>query len=96
MSLKQVYPKAKLLPALKSKEEIAAKVQNLQPYAFDVSWPALNKELVDAIHSKGIRIFSDLLGPFDQTTNYTKAKELKIDLIQTDQVQLVKETLFSR
>jgi glycerophosphoryl diester phosphodiesterase len=96
MSLKQVYPQAKLLPALKSKEEIATKVQNLQPYAFDVSWPALNKELVDAIHLKGIRIFSDLLGPFDQTTNYTKAKELKIDLIQTDHVQLVKETLFSR
>ena len=95
MSLKQVYPQAKLLPALKSKEEIAVKVRNLQPYAFDVSWPALNKELVDAIHSKGIRIFSDLLGPFDQTTNYTKAKELKIDLIQTDHVQLVKETLMS-
>lgn len=95
MSLKQVYPKAKLLPALKNKEEIAAKVQNLQPYAFDVSWPALNKELVDEIHSKGIRIFSDLFGPFDQTTNYTKAKELKIDLIQTDHVQLVKETLIS-
>lgn len=93
MSLKQVYPQAKLLPALKSKEEIAAKVQNLQPYAFDVSWPALNKELVDAIHSKGIRIFSDLLGPFDQTTNYARAKELKIDLIQTDHVQLVKESL---
>lgn len=95
MSLKQVYPKAKLLPALKNKEEIATKVQNLEPYAFDVSWPALNKELVDEIHSKGIRIFSDLLGPFDQTTNYTKAKELKIDLIQTDHVQLVKETLMS-
>ena len=95
MSLKQVYPEAKLLPALKSKEEITNKIQNLQPYAFDVSWAALNKELVDAIHSKGIRIFSDLLGPFDQTTNYTKAKELKIDLIQTDHVQLVKETLMS-
>lgn len=95
MSLKQVYPKAKLLPALKNKEEIAAKVQNLEPYAFDVSWPALNKELVDEIHSKGIRIFTDLLGPFDQTTNYTKAKELKIDLIQTDHVQLVKKTLMS-
>ena len=93
MSLKQVYQTAKLLPALKSKEEIAAKVQNLEPYAFDVSWPALNKELVDAIHSKGIRIFSDLLGPFDQTTNYARAKELKIDLIQTDHVQLVKESL---
>ena len=95
MSLKQVYPKAKLLPALKNKEEIATKVQNLEPYAFDVSWPALNKELVDEIHSKGIRIFSDLLGPFDQTTNYKKAKELKIDLIQTDHVQLVKKTLMS-
>ena len=95
MSLKQVYPKAKLLPALKNKEEIASKVQNLHPYAFDVSWPALNKELVDTIHSKGIQIFSDLLGPFDQTNLYRKAKELKIDLIQTDHVQLVKETLMA-
>lgn len=93
MTLKQVYPTAKLMPALKNKDEIPLKVQNLQPYAFDVSWPALNKELVDAIHSKGIRIFSDLLGPFDQIPNYAKAKELKIDLIQTDHVKSVKETL---
>lgn len=93
MTLKQVYPTAKLMPALKNKDEIPLKVQNLQPYAFDVSWPALNKELVDTIHSKGIRIFSDLLGPFDKTENYLKAKELKIDLIQTDHVKSVKETL---
>lgn len=93
MELKQVYPTAKLMPALKNKDEIPLKVQNLQPYAFDVSWLSLNKALVDEIHSQGIRIFSDLLGPFDQTANYTKAKELKIDLIQTDHVELVKETL---
>jgi glycerophosphoryl diester phosphodiesterase len=93
--LKEVYPQAKLLPALKNKGEIDAKIQNLRPYAFDVSWPALNKELVDEIHSRGIRIFSDLLGPFDQTTNYAKAKELKIDLIQTDHVKLVRENLMT-
>lgn len=92
-TLKHVYPTAKLLPALKNKDEIALKVRNLEPYAFDVSWLSLNKELVDAIHSKGIRIFSDLLGPFDQIPNYAKAKELKIDLIQTDHVKLVKETI---
>jgi len=93
MELKQVYPTAKLLPALKNKEEIAQKVQNLRPYAFDVSWLSLNKALVDEIHTQGILIFSDLLGPFDQIPNYTKAKELKIDLIQTDHVKLVKETI---
>lgn len=91
--LKDVYPQAKLLPALKNKDEIPLKVKNLQPYAFDVSWLALNKELVDEIHSRGIRIFSDLLGPFDQTENYLKAKELKIDLIQTDHVKSVQKTL---
>jgi len=96
MTLKQVYPTAKLLPALKNKDEIAQKVQNLHPYAFDVSWLSLNKALVDEIHSQGILIFSDLLGPFDQLPNYTKAKELKIDLIQTDHVKLVQETLMIR
>jgi len=93
MNLKQVYPKAKLLPALKNKEEIAQKVQNLNPYAFDVSWLSLNKVLVDEIHGQGILIFSDLLGPFDQIPNYAKAKELKIDLIQTDHVKLVQEAI---
>lgn len=91
--LKGVYPQAKLLPALKSIEEIPLKYQNLKPYAFDVSWLSLNQALVDEIHSKGILIFSDLLGPFDRTENYLKAKDLKIDLIQTDHVKLVKESL---
>jgi glycerophosphoryl diester phosphodiesterase len=90
--LKQVYPQAKLLPALKNKEEIFAKTSSLQPYAFDVSWPALNQELIDEIHSKGIFVFTDLLGPFDKPENYIKAKKLKIDLIQTDHVKSVKET----
>lgn len=94
--LKEVYPQAKLLPALKSKEEIQLKVKNLQPYAFDVSWLSLNQALVDEIHSKGILIFSDVLGPFDKTENYLKAKELKIDLIQTDHVKSVKESLTIR
>ena len=93
LSLKQVFPKARLMPSLRKKEEILTKIASLNPAAFDASFLNLTQEMVDEIHSKNIRVFTDLLGPLDTETKYKKATQLGVDLIQTDKPKLVLETL---
>jgi glycerophosphoryl diester phosphodiesterase len=87
--LKQIQPKAKLMPGLKSRAEIEGKLMRLNPYAFDVSFSILDEDLVHEIQGKGVQVFSDLLGEWDQEKYYQKALDLKIDLIQTDRVKSV-------
>lgn len=93
LSLKQVFPQARLMSSLRNKEEIQTKIASLHPTAFDASFLSLTQEMVDEIHSKNIRVFTDLLGPLDTETNYKKAAKLGVDLIQTDKPKLVLETL---
>ncbi len=92
-NLKMEFPAAKLMPSLKNKAEIEAKIARLKPYAFDANWLAISPELVQEIHTRGIKIFTDVLGPFDQQANYQKALSLGLDLIQTDKPRLVQKTL---
>jgi glycerophosphoryl diester phosphodiesterase len=91
--LTSVFQGAKLLPALKNKSDIMAKFNKLKPYAFDASWLSLTKEMVDEIHRLGVKVFTDLLGPLDTEINYIKAREMGVDLIQTDRILVVQKTL---
>lgn len=93
LALKKVYPKAKLMPSLNKAEEIADKVQRLNPYAFDVRWTILNENLVAEIHTHKVKVFTDVLGLLDNRSNYKKATTMGIDLIQTDYVRKVYQTL---
>ena len=91
--LTSVFEGAKLLPALKNKTDIMAKFNKLKPYAFDASWLSLTKEMVDEIHRLGVKVFTDLLGPLETEINYIKAREMGVDLIQTDRILVVQKTL---
>jgi len=93
LSLKTEYPQARLMPSLRKKEEIASKIAALHPYAFDANFLSLTSEMVAEIHAANVQVFTDLLGPLDSETNYTKAAELGVDLIQTDKPALVLKTL---
>jgi glycerophosphoryl diester phosphodiesterase len=93
LSLKQVFPQARLMPSLRKIEEIQTKIESLHPAAFDASFLSLTQEIVDEIHAKKILVFTDLLGPLDTETNYKKASQLGVDLIQTDKPYLVLKTL---
>ncbi|MGA0555233.1 glycerophosphodiester phosphodiesterase [Larkinella sp. VNQ87] len=92
-SLKQVSPTAKLMPSLRNADELPGKMQQLQPYAFDVRWASLTPELVQQIHAHGIRVFSDALGFFENAEQYLKAARLGVDVIQTDYVLRVSQAL---
>lgn len=89
--LSSVFEGAKLLPALKNKTDIMAKFNKLKPFAFDASWLSLTKEIVDEIHQLGVKVFTDLLGPLDTEINYIKAREMGVDLIQTDRMLVVQK-----
>ncbi|UFH53496.1 glycerophosphodiester phosphodiesterase family protein [Spirosoma sp. KNUC1025] len=91
--LQKIAPTTKLMPALKKVEDISRKVNRLHPYAFDVSWPFLDKSLVNQIHQQRIRVFTDLLDEADSPEQYRKAAQLGVDVIQTDHVMRVYQTL---
>lgn len=93
LALKQVAPLARLMTSLQKAEEVPEKISKLNPYAFDLNWLAVNKALIQQIHKKGIKAFSDLLGPLDSPEQYRKAAQLKLDIIQTDYVVKVYQTL---
>jgi glycerophosphoryl diester phosphodiesterase len=95
LSLKKLFPKAKLLPALDAPNEIKIKSEKLKPYAFDVRWNILNDSLVNAIHRENIKVFSDVLAFTDTPQNYQKAVKMGIDVIQTDNVRTVYRTLLN-
>lgn len=93
LSLKTEFPEARLMPSLRKKEDIALKIATLHPFAFDASWLTLTPEIIKEAHANGIQIFTDLLGPLDQETNYQKAAKMGVDLILTDKPTLVLKTL---
>jgi glycerophosphoryl diester phosphodiesterase len=84
--LKEVFPTSKRMPSLNAVSDIDAKISRLKPYAFDVSWKILNENLVQYIHEKKVKVFTDVLGLLDNRINYQKAIDWKVDLIQTDHV----------
>ena len=92
-SLKQVAPKAKLMPSLKNADELSAKIEKLHPYAFDVRWSLLTPALVRQIHDQSIQVFSDALGFFEHADHYKKAAQMGLDVIQTDYVLKVRQAL---
>ncbi|GAB4034838.1 hypothetical protein GCM10028774_22600 [Spirosoma jeollabukense] len=96
LALQKAAPTAKLMPGLKKIDTLADKINKLHPYAFDVSWPALNESLVGQLHQQRIKVFSDLLDGYDLPAQYAKAAKLGIDVIQTDHVLSVYRTLATK
>lgn len=96
LALQKVAPRAKVMPSLKKADLMADKINQLHPYAFDVSWPALTKSLVEQLHQQQIKVFSDLLDGYDSASHYEKAARLGVDVIQTDHVLHVYQTLATK
>lgn len=87
MQLRKLNPEVKIMPGLKNAADLPAKAGAFRPYAFDVPYALLTAELVEEIHSRGIRVFSDLLFLHDRPAAYRKAKKYGIDAIQTDKAK---------
>jgi glycerophosphoryl diester phosphodiesterase len=90
--IKEHFASARLMPAFPGFGEVDQLLKEMQPYAFDVPFKKLNHATVAYIHSKGIKVFSDLLGKHDDKDSYHKVIRFDVDLIQTDDVNAVLDT----
>lgn len=84
--VRRFHPKARVMPPYPGAEKIDRMIKKLHPYALDVAFSDLSAETVSHCHAKGIKVFSDLLGKYDNPEAYKKATHLGVDVIQTDDV----------
>jgi glycerophosphoryl diester phosphodiesterase len=82
--IKAINPRIRLMPPLNSPAALEALARDLKPYALDTDWEILSLDLISRCHGLGIKVFSDALGQHEQITEYQKAMDWGIDLIQTD------------
>ena len=92
-AIRKIAPGARLLPSYPGQAREEEFIRALRPFAFDVSWTDLNSSLVTRCHQKGIKVFCDLLDENDNSACYLKAINDGIDLIQTDDIEEVKQTI---
>lgn len=93
LELRKIHPTIRIISALKNTDNLDNKITELHPFAFDVSFPILTKELVDKIHNHEIKVFSDLLFEFDNDATYKQAKAMNVDVIQTDKAKAALQAL---
>ena len=89
--IRAVAPKAKILPGLRSGKDFNKMADTLHPYALDVNWKDISKELIDSAHAKGVKIFSDGFGEDMNIESYQKAIKAGIDVISTNKVSVICE-----
>lgn len=89
LQIKNNYGNARLMPSYPGEKLLDELISKINPYALDVPPNELNEATVALIHSKGVKVFSDLLDNYDNEREYAKAIQLEIDLIQTDDARAV-------
>jgi glycerophosphoryl diester phosphodiesterase len=82
--LRAIEPRLRRMPPLSNPSRIDSLADRLEPYAFDTRWDLLSKPLIDRCHARGIKVFSDAIGPNESVDSYRRAILDGIDLIQTD------------
>lgn len=82
--LRQVNPAIRRMPPLRDASSIDEIARQVAPYAFDTAWSALSADLIAECHRRGIRVYSDAIGPHETVDHYLQAMEWGIDVIQTD------------
>ncbi len=89
--IRALAPKAKMLPGLSGPKDLDRMIDNYHPYALDINWEDISKELIDKAHAKGVKIFSDGFGGNQNVESYAKAIRAGIDVISTNKVSVIFE-----
>jgi glycerophosphoryl diester phosphodiesterase len=84
-------PQAKMMPGLGSAQDLDRMVDMYHPYALDMNWNELSKELIEKAHAKGVKIFSDGFGSNMNADSYIKAIQAGIDVISTNKISVICE-----
>lgn len=83
----------RLMPAYPGAASARSVIQQLKPYAFDVSCTELDDTVVRFCHESGIKVFTDLLDEHDTSVQYARAIRLGVDVIQTDDIIAVQQEI---
>ena len=89
--LRNVAPNARIMPGLRSRQELDHTIDTYHPYALDIDWQDLSKELIERAHAKGVKVFSDGFGDNQNIGSYVQAIQYKIDVISTNKVSVLCE-----
>ncbi len=87
--LRAFAPNAKVMPGLGNRNDLDRMIETYHPYALDVNWKELSKELIDKAHSMGIKIFSDGFGSNQTIESYVAAIRQGIDVISTNKISVI-------
>jgi glycerophosphoryl diester phosphodiesterase len=87
------HPAARLMPPYPGAGKAHRLAHKLPVYAFDMNWNKIDTDDIKECHQLKVRVFCDLLDENDTPVEYQRAILLGIDLIQTDNVQAVQQSL---
>jgi glycerophosphoryl diester phosphodiesterase len=87
--LRTFAPKAKVMPGLGNRNDLDRMIETYHPYALDVNWKELSKELIDKAHSMGVKIFSDGFGGNQTVESYVTVIRQGIDVISTNKISVI-------
>ena len=89
--IRNLAPKAKMMPGLGNAKDLDKMVDAYHPYALDTNWKEISKELIERAHSRGVKIFSDGFGNNMTPDSYAKAIQAGIDVISTNKILVICE-----
>jgi len=89
--IRALAPRARMLPGLDSPKDFDKLIETCHPYAMDVNWKDVTKELIERAHAKGVKIFSDGFGDDQNIGSYLKAIKAGIDVISTNKISVICE-----
>ena len=89
--IRALAPQSKMMPGLGRAKDLDRMVDMYHPYAMDVNWDELSKELIEKAHAKGVKIFSDGFGNNMNAGSYIKAIQAGIDVISTNKISVICE-----
>ncbi|MCC5928232.1 MAG: glycerophosphodiester phosphodiesterase family protein [Cyclobacteriaceae bacterium] len=95
MELKKYAPGVRIMPSLRKASDATEKINMFSPYAFDVSWTALNENLIRQLRKKGIKVFTDAPHQELSEEEYHQVMRMGVDLIQTDHIGALKRAIES-
>lgn len=87
--IRALAPRARMLPGLGSPKDLDRLIETCHPYALDVNWKDVTKELIEKAHAKGIKIFADGFGEDQNIESYLKAINAGIDVISTNKISVI-------
>lgn len=94
LQMKELNPGIAVMPHVDNAQQIEGFLKTVELKAVETSILVSDaKNIVEEAHKHGIKVFMDILGPFDNKTGLVKALNMHVDVIQTDNADVMLKLL---